>query len=60
MKSVPPSLADQAWKIAGRVTWTVEDWADFYHSLTQVFIRIAARHAKAKLEQPCPAERRRP
>lgn len=57
MKPIPNPLAEQCWAIAAKVTWTAEDWADFYHALTSVFLRIAARHAKRKIEE---AETNRP
>ena len=51
MKPVPQKIAEQAWEIAGLVTWTQEDWMDFYHCVTTAFVRIAARHAKRKIEE---------
>lgn len=53
MESMPPKMAEECWKIAGSVEWTVEDWQDFYQSLTAVFARIAARHAKSKVDKSC-------
>lgn len=50
MKEMPPGLAEKVWEIAGKVEWTAEDWKDAYHSITALFARIAARHAKAKIE----------
>jgi hypothetical protein len=44
-------LREQVWTVAGRVEWTEEDWRDFYDSLTAVFTRIAARHAREKIKE---------
>lgn len=51
MTPIPPRLADQIWNIAGHIEWAAEDWQDFYESLTAVFARIAARHAKRKIDE---------
>lgn len=53
-KTIPPKLAEKCWEAAGKVTWTIEDWADYYQSLTAVFARIAARHAASKAEDMTP------
>lgn len=49
MTVFPSELARKAWDAAGRVTWTAEDWATFYHCITEAFVRIAAAHVKASI-----------
>lgn len=48
--SMSNDLREQVWSIAVSVEWTEADWRDFYESLTLVFTRIAARHAKSKID----------
>lgn len=50
MNQMPQQLAEQVWKVGGQIEWSVEDWTDFYHSLTAFFARVCARHAKKKIE----------
>lgn len=50
MPPIEPKLAAEVWKVAGSVEWTVDDWKDFYQSLTEFFARVSARHAKQKLD----------
>jgi uncharacterized protein (DUF2141 family) len=59
MTEIPQPLAAEVWKVAGSVKWTCEDWKDFYHSLTALFARISARHAKRMIDatEPVPMSR---
>lgn len=50
IEEIDPKTADQVWRIAGQVEWTVEDWKTFYFALTKAFLEIAGRHAKRKIE----------
>jgi hypothetical protein len=56
MTELPPEVAAKVWKVAASVEWTVEDWMDFYHTLTLLFARISARHAKRKIEAQTPKD----
>jgi hypothetical protein len=53
-KTMDSRLRDQVWSIAASVEWSEADWRDFYKSLTAVFARIAARHAKSRITQDVP------
>lgn len=55
MKSLPDrKILDEIWEIATRIEWTVEDWKDFYRSLSMFFVRVVGRHAKNKLSAQKP------
>lgn len=49
IEEIDPKTADLVWRIAGSITWTVEDWKTFYFAVTRAFLEIAYRHAKEKI-----------
>lgn len=55
IEQMDPKTAEQVWKIAGRVEWTVDDWKTFYWAITRAFAEIAYRHAVTRLS-PVPTE----
>jgi len=51
IEEIDPKTAAQVWELAGRITWTAEDWKTFYFAITRAFVEIVGRHAKEKIEK---------
>ena len=50
---------EELWEVASRVEWDADDWKDFYNGLTEVFARIADRHATKAGHRPLRTHRAR-